>query len=410
MSDYTKTVDFAAKDALPTGNANKVAKGAEVDNEFDNIAIAVNNKYDANDRGAANGLASLNALAKVPSIELPAANTTTVGALETATSAEATALSATDKIIVPSVLGAGATAWGNLNLGLATDLQALAADPAADRLFFFDDTDNSLKFLTLGANLAITGTTLDVPTATVETNVNHDNLTGFVAAEHIDWSVTGAEDVHVDRIAAGAVTQHQAALSIAKSQFSDLAEVSQVDAETGTSTTGTIWTAQRVAQAIAALQTAAGAPKIVGAKVHDNSAQSISNTTFTAKVWDTEAYDTNSYHDNITNNTRMTIPAGVTRVRLTAHILWDFFNGNTRSIKIRKNGVDGAIDDAVSTYQPKISQVAGQHSGVQGMFIDSGVITVAPGDYFEVLVWQNSGGNLNVTAYQSWFQIEALTA
>ena len=45
-----------------------------------------------------------------------------------------------------------------------------------------------------------------------EAAIDHDALTNFVAAEHIDWSVTGAEDVNVDRIAAGAVTQHVGAI------------------------------------------------------------------------------------------------------------------------------------------------------------------------------------------------------
>ena len=44
MSDYTKTVDFAAKDALTPGDANKLAKGTEVGTEFDNIATAVATK------------------------------------------------------------------------------------------------------------------------------------------------------------------------------------------------------------------------------------------------------------------------------------------------------------------------------------------------------------------------------
>ena len=41
MSNYTKTVNFAAKDALTTGDANKVVKGTEIDTEFNNIATAV---------------------------------------------------------------------------------------------------------------------------------------------------------------------------------------------------------------------------------------------------------------------------------------------------------------------------------------------------------------------------------
>jgi len=49
--------------------------------------------------------------------------------------------------------------------------------------------------------------------------IDHDALLGFVAAEHIRWDLTGAEDIHADRIAEAAVTQHQAALSIAWSQI-----------------------------------------------------------------------------------------------------------------------------------------------------------------------------------------------
>lgn len=46
MSNYTKTVNFAAKDALTTGDANKVVKGTEIDTEYNNIATAVATKAD----------------------------------------------------------------------------------------------------------------------------------------------------------------------------------------------------------------------------------------------------------------------------------------------------------------------------------------------------------------------------
>jgi hypothetical protein len=39
MSNYSKTTDFAAKDALTTGNANKIVKGTEIDDEFDAIQV-----------------------------------------------------------------------------------------------------------------------------------------------------------------------------------------------------------------------------------------------------------------------------------------------------------------------------------------------------------------------------------
>ena len=46
MSDYTKTVDFATKDGLPSGNPAKVIKGTELNVEYANIAIAVATQSD----------------------------------------------------------------------------------------------------------------------------------------------------------------------------------------------------------------------------------------------------------------------------------------------------------------------------------------------------------------------------
>jgi hypothetical protein len=46
MSSYTKTTNFASKDALSPGNPSKVVKGVEINTEFDNIETAVNSKSD----------------------------------------------------------------------------------------------------------------------------------------------------------------------------------------------------------------------------------------------------------------------------------------------------------------------------------------------------------------------------
>jgi hypothetical protein len=46
MSDYTKAVDFASKDALAPGNPSKVVKGTEIDAEFEAIETAVGTKLD----------------------------------------------------------------------------------------------------------------------------------------------------------------------------------------------------------------------------------------------------------------------------------------------------------------------------------------------------------------------------
>jgi hypothetical protein len=44
MSNYTKLTNFAAKDALVSGNPAKVIKGSEVGAEFDAIQVAVATK------------------------------------------------------------------------------------------------------------------------------------------------------------------------------------------------------------------------------------------------------------------------------------------------------------------------------------------------------------------------------
>ncbi|MDB0009285.1 hypothetical protein N9E37_04015 [Luminiphilus sp.] len=46
MSNYTKTTNFATKDALASGNPAKIVKGTEIDTEFNNIAVASGTKAD----------------------------------------------------------------------------------------------------------------------------------------------------------------------------------------------------------------------------------------------------------------------------------------------------------------------------------------------------------------------------
>jgi hypothetical protein len=46
MSNYTKSTNFATKDALTSGDPLKIVKGTEIDTEFNNIATAVATKAD----------------------------------------------------------------------------------------------------------------------------------------------------------------------------------------------------------------------------------------------------------------------------------------------------------------------------------------------------------------------------
>lgn len=55
MTNYTKTTDFAAKDALITGNPAKVIKGVDINAEFSAIETAIATKYDSATLGASGG-------------------------------------------------------------------------------------------------------------------------------------------------------------------------------------------------------------------------------------------------------------------------------------------------------------------------------------------------------------------
>lgn len=44
MSDYNKATNFTTKDTLPSGNANKIVKGTELDTEFNAISSAIASK------------------------------------------------------------------------------------------------------------------------------------------------------------------------------------------------------------------------------------------------------------------------------------------------------------------------------------------------------------------------------
>ena len=157
MSDYTKTVDFAAKDALASGNANKIVKGTEIDTEFDNIATAVATKFDSTDRGAADGIASLDSSTLVPVAQLPAATTSANGVVELATTAEV--VTGTDS--TRAVTSDGVQAVLDQNAGILNDISTMN-DPGQDRIAFWDDSLSEYRLtLVPSSPLAINDTALE---------------------------------------------------------------------------------------------------------------------------------------------------------------------------------------------------------------------------------------------------------
>ena len=114
--------------------------------------------------------------------------------------------------------------------------------------------------------------------------------------------------------------------------------------------------------------------------------QSISNATDTAVAWDSEIFDTNSFHDNATNNSRITIPTGKGgKYQFNFVIRWVGNSTGFRNIKFFINGVEGA------------SLVRALNLSSDGLVMNGSVIlNLSAGDYVQLYVYQNSGGSLNL--------------
>src|SRR6056297_3350468 len=61
MANYNKSVNFAVKDTLQSGDPNKIVSGAEIDTEFNNISSSSTTKIDKVPAAVTNNVASFNA-------------------------------------------------------------------------------------------------------------------------------------------------------------------------------------------------------------------------------------------------------------------------------------------------------------------------------------------------------------
>lgn len=97
MSNYTKTVNFASKDALTTGDSNKIVKGTEIDTEFNNIATAIATKIESSSALGTPTSGVVTNLTGTASININGtvgATTANTGAFTTTTATTATATTA----------------------------------------------------------------------------------------------------------------------------------------------------------------------------------------------------------------------------------------------------------------------------------------------------------------------------
>lgn len=122
------------------------------------------------------------------------------------------------------------------------------------------------------------------------------------------------------------------------------------------------------------------------ARAYGTGTTSATNGTWTAAAMAAENFDTDNYHDNATNNSRITIPANGTYLLIGQINFAASAAGTVRGAAIRANGVSYRA----AYYQPPMG--ATYENALQVSLIYEFVA----GDYLQICGFQDTGGALNI--------------
>ena len=122
----------------------------------------------------------------------------------------------------------------------------------------------------------------------------------------------------------------------------------------------------------------------IAARAHHSVDQSISNNSDTVVALNSERFDTDTIHDNISNNSRLTATTAG-KYLILAQATFAANGTGIRMVSIRLNGV---------TFLARFSMSAA--SSFRHLLIAVTFADLAATDYVEMLVYQNSGAALNL--------------
>jgi hypothetical protein len=127
--------------------------------------------------------------------------------------------------------------------------------------------------------------------------------------------------------------------------------------------------------------------KYPGAKAWNNVAQSIANNTETVASFNSEDFDTDTIHDAVTNNSRLTCKTAG-KYLVVANIIFDVSSTGNRNIYIRQNGGTNRYGEITQ------GAIAGEWTFVN----TATVLQLNVNDYVELVAKQTSGGALSLVS------------
>jgi hypothetical protein len=283
----------------------------------------------------------------------------------------------------------GAAAIRTLGNSIDTTTKALNPETTLGDIAYRSSTSNTNTRLPIGSNGQILGVSAGVP---AWINNDQGDITEVQAGTGISVaSGTGPIPVVTNTVATAYDAKGDLVVGTGADTFSRLAVGTNGHTLVADSaeTTGLKWQAPAAAS-------------FVGCSAYKTADQSINNNTQTAITFTAEYYDTDSFHDNSSNTSRFTIPAGKTGKYLISAVARFAANGTgVRTWTLYKNGssfIQVASMNAVSA--------GGSASGIT--FV--GTFTAA--DYIELFGFQTSGGALNLVSGtdETFFSITYLGA
>jgi len=134
---------------------------------------------------------------------------------------------------------------------------------------------------------------------------------------------------------------------------------------------------------------------LYGVKASRTSNQSIADATDTSILFNAaDIFDSDAFHDTVTNNARLTVPTGGGGYYLlSAHAAWDTSVAGFIQIEIELNGTGG-----VGTTVPgSVTRISPGNSVTHEIGTPATLALLSAADYVACTVRQSSGGALNVT-------------